>query len=46
MVLTVLRELVDAGLGTWLERADGLLELHLLSGERWLLNGDGVTRLA
>lgn len=46
MVLAALRELVDAGLGTWSERDDGLTELHMLSGERWLLADDGVTRLA
>jgi hypothetical protein len=46
VVLKALDELVDVGLGTWLERADGSLELHLLSGQRWLLEGDGMTRLA
>ena len=44
-VLTALGELVDAGLGTWSERDDGLVELHLMTGERWLLTGEGVTRL-
>ena len=44
-VLAALGELVDAGLGTWLERDDGLAELHLMTGERWLLTGGGVTRL-
>ena len=44
-VLAALGELVDAGLGTWLERDDGLAELHLMTGERWLLTGEGVTRL-
>ncbi len=44
-VLAALGELVDAGLGTWLERDDGLAELHLMTGERWLLTGKGVTRL-
>jgi hypothetical protein len=33
------------GLGTWSERDDGLVELHLMTGERWLLTGEGVTRL-
>ena len=45
-VVAALGELVDAGLGTWLERDDGLAELHLMTGERWLLTGEGVTRLA
>ena len=45
VVLAALGELVDAGLGTWLERDDGLAELHLMTGERWLLTGEGVTRL-
>jgi hypothetical protein len=44
-VLAALGESVDAGLGTWLERDDGLVELHLMTGERWLLTGEGVTRL-
>ena len=44
-VLTALGELVDAGLGTWLERDDGLAELHLTTGERWQLTGEGITRL-
>lgn len=46
VVLAALGELVDAGLGTWSERDDGLTELHMLSGERWLLADNGVTRLA
>jgi len=46
MVLAALGDLVDAGLGTWSERDDGLTELHMMSGERWLLADDGVTRLA
>ena len=46
MVLAALDELVDAGLGSWSERDDGLTELHMLSGERWLLADDGVMRLA
>ena len=45
-VVAALGELVDAGLGTWSERDDGLVELHLMTGERWLLTGEGVTRLA
>ena len=45
-VVAALGELVDAGLGTWSEREDGLVELHLMTGERWLLTGEGVTRLA
>ena len=44
-VLAALGELVDAGLGTWLERDDGMIELHLMTGKRWLLTGEGVTRL-
>ena len=44
-VVAALGELVDAGLGTWSERDDGLVELHLMTGERWLLTGEGVTRL-
>ena len=44
-VLAALGEWVEAGLGTWLERDDGLVELHLMTGERWLLTGEGVTRL-
>jgi hypothetical protein len=28
-----------------LERDDGLAELHLMTGERWLLTSEGVTRL-
>ena len=44
-MLAALGELVDAGLGTWLERDDGLAELHLMAGERWLLTGKGITRL-
>lgn len=46
MVLAAMGELVEAGLGTWSERDDGLAELHMPSGERWLLADDGVTRLA
>ena len=46
VVLAALSELVDAGLGTWSERDDGLTELHMMSGERWLIADDGVTRLA
>jgi hypothetical protein len=46
VVLKALEELVEIGLGIWLERADGALELHLLGGQRWLLEGDGMTRLA
>ena len=46
VVLAALGELVDAGLGTWSERDDGLTELHMMSGERWLLADGGVTRLA
>lgn len=46
VVLEALSGLVDAGLGTWSERDDGLTELHILSGERWLLADDGVTRRA
>lgn len=46
LVLAALDELVDAGLGKWSERDDGLVELRLTSGERWLPDGDGVTRLA
>lgn len=46
MVLAALGDLVDAGLGTWSERDDGLTELHMMSGERGLLADDGVTRLA
>ena len=34
VVLAALSELVDAGLGTWSERDDGLTELHILSGKR------------
>ena len=44
-VLAAFGGLVDAGLGTWSERDDGLLELYLVTGERWLLRGEGVTRL-
>ena len=44
-VLAALGELVDAGLGTWLKRDDGLAELHLMTGERWLLTDHGVTRM-
>ena len=44
-VPAALGELVDAGLGTLLERDDGLAELHLMAGERWLLTGKGITRL-
>lgn len=44
-VLAALGELVDAGFGTWSERDGGLVELRLMTGERWLLTGEGVTRL-
>jgi hypothetical protein len=44
-VLAALDELVDAGLGTWLECDAGLAELHLMTGERWLLTSESVTRL-
>jgi hypothetical protein len=44
-VLAALGALVNAGLGTRLERDDGLAELHLMTGEQWLLTGRGVTRL-
>jgi hypothetical protein len=44
-VLAALGEMVDAGLGTWSERDDGLVEMHLMTGERWLLTGEGVTHL-
>ena len=44
-VLAALGELVDAGLGTWLGRDDGLAELHLMTGERWLLTSERVTHL-
>lgn len=46
LVLAALGDLVDAGLGTWSERDDGLVELRLTSGQRWLLGDEGVTRLA
>jgi hypothetical protein len=46
MVLTTLEELVNVGLGARLDRADGVVEFHLLGGARWLLDVDGVTRVA
>jgi hypothetical protein len=39
-------ELVDAGLGSWRERMDGLLEFHAIAGGRWLFMADGVKCLA
>ena len=46
IVLTVFQDMVDAGFGTWFNRDDGLVELHLRSGERLLLAADGVARVA
>lgn len=45
-MLAALDELVDAGLAAWSKRDDGLSELHMLSGEQWLLSDAGMTRLA
>jgi hypothetical protein len=46
IVLTALENMVAAGFGTWSNRDNGLVELHLHSGERWLLDTEGMTRLA
>ena len=45
-VLAASGELIDAGFGTWLKRDDGLPELRLMTGERWLLTDHGVTPMA
>ena len=45
-VIAAVTELVDAGLGSWLERIDGLREFHSIEGERWLFLPNGVKRLA
>ncbi len=45
-VVTAMTELVEAGLASWRERADGHLELHVVGGGRWLFMADGVMRLA
>jgi len=44
-VVAAMTELVDAGLASWRERADGRLELHVTGGGRWLLMADSVRRL-
>jgi hypothetical protein len=46
IVLTALNSIVAAGFGAWSNRDDGSVELHLHGGERWLLKGGGMTRLA
>jgi hypothetical protein len=44
-VLAALHELVKGGLATWHEQGRGRVELRHASGEAWLLDGAGVTRL-
>ena len=45
-VVAAMAELVEVGLASWRERADGHLELHVIGGGRWLLMADRVMRLA
>lgn len=45
-VVAAMTELVDAGLASWRERADGHLELHVIGGGRWLFTADRIMRLA
>lgn len=45
-VVAAMTELVEAGLASWRERADGYPELHVIGGGRWLFKVDGVMRLA
>jgi hypothetical protein len=45
-VIAGVTELVDAGLGTWLKRMDGLREFHGIEGKRWLFLPHDVKRLA
>jgi hypothetical protein len=45
LVLAALNDLVEAGLASWHQRGPGRLELHCTSGEAWLLDSSGVTRL-
>ena len=44
--VAAMTELVETGLASWRERADGHPELHVLGGGRWLFKADGVMRLA
>ncbi len=44
-VLAALDSLVDGGYATWHEQGADRIELHCSSGEAWLLDGTGVTRL-
>jgi hypothetical protein len=44
-VLAALNDLVEEGLATWHRAGPEQVELHCSSGEAWLLDGAGVTRL-